>query len=222
MESAVLFFKGVIIGFIINILIGAIGIICIQRTLRKGWRSGFISGMGAAFADVAAAAVVGFSLTIVSTYIIRVQWWLRLIGGMFIIAVGIKSLVNNSTKKRKIMKGKLAALSDFGSTFFLTITNPATFLVFIAIFVGFNLVETTNYFMTSFLITGIFLGALLNWVIVIGITELFVKKFSKETIRRLNKIGSLLIILFGLLAVISSLGSYLWEVYSVKLSLPWE
>ncbi len=222
MEPATLFFKGIIIGFVINILIGAIGIICIQRTLKKGWHSGFISGMGATFADVTAAAIVGFGLTIISTYIIRVQWWLRLIGGIFIIAVGIKSFVNNSAEKRKFIKGKLAALSDFSSTFFLTLTNPATFLVFVAIFVGFNLVETTNYFMTSFLITGIFLGALLNWIIVIGITELFVKKFSKETINKLNKIGSLLIILLGILAVISSLGSYLWEVYSVKLSIPWE
>ena len=44
--------KGIIIGLSVSIPLGPIGVMCIQRTLSKGRLSGFVSGMGAASADI--------------------------------------------------------------------------------------------------------------------------------------------------------------------------
>ena len=47
-----LLLKGITIGFAIAAPVGPIGVLCIRRTLAEGRTSGFVSGLGAASADV--------------------------------------------------------------------------------------------------------------------------------------------------------------------------
>ena len=47
----ILFFGGVIIGFLAAAPIGPVNVLCIQRTLNQGRAIGIISGLGAATAD---------------------------------------------------------------------------------------------------------------------------------------------------------------------------
>jgi threonine/homoserine/homoserine lactone efflux protein len=47
-----LFLRGLIIGFSIAAPVGPIGVLCIRRTLAEGRLTGFLSGMGAASADM--------------------------------------------------------------------------------------------------------------------------------------------------------------------------
>lgn len=44
--------NGFLIGFAIAAPVGPIGLLCIQRTLQFGRRFGFVSGLGAATADL--------------------------------------------------------------------------------------------------------------------------------------------------------------------------
>jgi threonine/homoserine/homoserine lactone efflux protein len=52
-----LLLKGLIIGFAIAAPVGPIGILCIQRSLREGFKVGVLTGMGAATADVSMASL---------------------------------------------------------------------------------------------------------------------------------------------------------------------
>ena len=61
--------KGFVIGLIASIPLGPIGVMCIQRTLSKNHRSGFVSGLGAATADSIFATIALFSLTVVMSFI---------------------------------------------------------------------------------------------------------------------------------------------------------
>ena len=63
------FLKGIVIGLLASIPLGPIGVMCIQRTLSKSQRSGFVSGLGAASADTLFATVALFSLTVVLSFI---------------------------------------------------------------------------------------------------------------------------------------------------------
>ena len=54
------FIKGFIIGLSIAAPVGPIGVLTIKRTLTEGRRSGFVTGLGAAFADATYGAVAGF------------------------------------------------------------------------------------------------------------------------------------------------------------------
>ena len=47
-----LILKGIIIGIIASAPMGPVGILCIQRTLKKGRWYGFVTGIGAAFSDI--------------------------------------------------------------------------------------------------------------------------------------------------------------------------
>ena len=66
------------------------------------------------------------------------QFWLRLIGGIFLLYLGWKTFFARSNEtKDKISHTTL--LNDFISTFIFTITNPLTILSFLAVFAGLGL-----------------------------------------------------------------------------------
>ena len=44
--------RGIAIGVIISAPMGPVGILCVQRTLEKGRRTGFYTGLGAAISDL--------------------------------------------------------------------------------------------------------------------------------------------------------------------------
>ena len=68
-ESFSFFVKGFSVGFMASIPLGPIGVMCIQRTLSKGHRSGVVSGLGAASADLIFAIIAVFSLTLVMSFV---------------------------------------------------------------------------------------------------------------------------------------------------------
>ena len=130
-----LFLKGIILGFSIAAPVGPIGILCIRKTLQFGRFSGLFSGLGAAVADTIFAVIAAFGLTLISDALLAGQFWLRLVGGAFLLYLGWKTFFTKVLdKSQKISHTNL--LHDFISTFFLTITNPMTILAFIAIFAG--------------------------------------------------------------------------------------
>src|SRR3989338_6057086 len=85
------FLKGIVLGFAIAAPVGPIGILCIRRTLQFGRFSGLFSGLGAATADVIYAVIAAFGLTFISNLLMAGQFWLRLIGGLFILYLGWKT-----------------------------------------------------------------------------------------------------------------------------------
>src|SRR3989344_5776045 len=127
--------KGLIIGFSIAAPVGPIGVLCIQRTIAYGKISGLFTGLGAATADGLYGAVAAFGLTIISNFLVGQQFWFRLIGGAFLLYLGIKTFMSKPEEKTATENHK-GLLSDYFSTIFLTLTNPTTILSFVAVFAG--------------------------------------------------------------------------------------
>src|SRR5690348_14026684 len=86
-------YRGLLIGFSIATPVGPIGILCIRRTLVDGRATGFVSGLGAAVADAFYGAVAAFGLTAISDVLVRQEMWLRLLGGLFLVYLGVKTFV---------------------------------------------------------------------------------------------------------------------------------
>lgn len=138
--------KGVIIGFSIAAPVGPIGVLCIRRTLAEGRLSGFLSGLGAATADATYGIIAGFGLTSIANFLIGQQLWLRLIGGLFLCYLGIKTF-KTTTLDETISSKKQGLLGNYFSAFLLTITNPMTIISFAAVFAGLGIgTLQTNYF----------------------------------------------------------------------------
>lgn len=191
------------IGFSIAAPVGPIGVLCIRRTLAEGWASGLASGFGAATADALYSSVAGFGLTFISSILIREQFWLRLIGGVFLCYLGIKTFRSIPHQQAAPARG-FGLAGDYGSTFFLTLTNPMTILSFAAVFAGLGVVNANgSYLSAGILVCGVFIGSALWWFILsIGVT-LLRARFNPQGLLWVNRISGLIIMGFGLLAFLS-------------------
>ena len=85
---------GLIIGFSIAAPVGPVGVLCIRRTLADGRVVGFVSGLGAATADAAYGCVAAFGLTWVSDMLVNQQLWLRSVGGVLLIYLGVMACLD--------------------------------------------------------------------------------------------------------------------------------
>ena len=195
--------KGIILGFSIAAPVGPIGILCIRRTLQFGRFSGLFSGLGAAAADVIYAVVAAFGLTFISNMLMAGQFWLRLIGGLFLLYLGWKTFFAKvSDRTKEVAHTSLAG--DFISTFFLTITNPMTILSFLAVFAGLGLSSmNSTYLEALFLVFGVFLGSTAWWLILSEGVTLFRKKVSEKIMKWINYFAGAIIIAFGIAALIT-------------------
>ncbi len=193
--------KGIILGFSIAAPVGPIGILCIRKTLQFGRFSGLFSGLGAAVADAIYATIAAFGLTFISNFLMAGQFWLRLIGGIFLLYLGWKTFFAKTSEKTK-EASHTTLLNDFVSTFFLTITNPMTILSFLAVFAGLGLSSIQgSYFEASALVLGVFLGSAFWWLLLSEGVTLFRRKVSTKVMQWINRVAGTIIIAFGATAL---------------------
>lgn len=195
--------KGILIGFSIAAPVGPIGVLCIRRTLADGRTAGLLSGLGAATADALYGCVAGFGMTLISSFLVNQQNWIRLVGGAFLCYLGIKTLLTKPAQEPAEVK-KIGLLGSFISTFFLTVTNPITILSFAAIFAGLGLASSDNNFSSAaILVMGVFCGSAAWWLLLSGVIGLFREKFGHKAMQWVNRISGMIILGFGFFALFS-------------------
>jgi len=201
---ATLLVKGVIVGLLASIPLGPIGVICIQRTVNKGKLSGFLSGLGAATADTIFAAIAGFSLTFVISYIEEKQFIFQAIGGLIVFLLGIKIFYTNPVRQLRRHKRKQNNLvEDYFSVLAVTITNPLAVFLFIALFASLGVVADSSNWTHSLITTsGVFLGAALWWYILTSLVNAFRTKFRLKQLWWINKVSGAAIFTLGAIAII--------------------
>ena len=198
-----IFLRGLVIGFSIAAPVGPIGMLCIQRTLAEGRLSGFLSGLGAATADAFYGAVAAFGLTFLEIFLINQQTWLRLIGGVFLIWLGIRTILRKATRKTADIN-RTNPFSAYFSTVLLTLTNPMTIITFTAIFASINLDTGGTYGSAGLLVFGVFLGSATWWLsLSLGI-GLLRKRSNDQIIVWINRLAGIIIIAFGIYSIGSS------------------
>ncbi|MBF2051148.1 MAG: LysE family translocator [Leptolyngbya sp. IPPAS B-1204] len=197
------FLRALIIGLSIAAPVGPIGILCIRRALAEGWLVGLVTGLGAATADAIYGAIAGFGLTFISTFLVNQAGWLRLIGGLFLCYLGIKTMRSKPAKAAATIersgKGLFAA---YISTVFLTLTNPATIISFVAVFAGLGLATSqADYASAAVMVMGVFLGSALWWLMLSSSVSLFRAHFNPNRLKWLNRISGLILLVFGIIAL---------------------
>jgi threonine/homoserine/homoserine lactone efflux protein len=171
------YLRGLLIGVAIAAPVGPIGVLCIRRTLAYGRASGLVSGLGAATADAVYGSIAAFGLTVVANLLVENRATLQLIGGAFLIYLGLRTMFDkpkeigldleaflrpNSAKPWQGMNWR-ALSQDFVSTFLLTLTNPMTILSFVAIFAGLGAASSSGG--GVWVVAGVFSGSALWWIV---------------------------------------------------------
>jgi threonine/homoserine/homoserine lactone efflux protein len=200
-----LFLKGFVIGFSIAAPVGPIGILCIQRTLTGGNFQGLITGLGAATADALYGFIAAFGLTFISNFLVDQSNWFRIIGGLFLCYLGLRAFLRKP-QEQTVSVANSTNLSAYGTTFFLTLTNPMTILFFAGIFAGLGMVsESIHYASAGLMVIGVFIGSGAWWLILSGTTGILRNKISEGKLAMVNKFSGLIILAFGVLAFISAI-----------------
>jgi len=198
------FLKGLLLGFAIAAPVGPIGVLCIRRTVQFGRLSGLFTGLGAAAADTIYAVIAAFGLALISDFLVKGRFWVRLFGGFFLIYLGIRTYLASPEPPSNVRVTHKTLLADFFSTFFLTLSNPMTIFSFLAVFAGLGLTRFTESFEDAIrLVFGVLLGSSLWWLILSEGITFFRKRVSQKVMGWINKAAGLLILAFGLLAWLS-------------------
>lgn len=195
------FIRGLLIGLSIAAAVGPISILCIQRTLERGRLYGLVSGLGAATADAFYGSIAAFGLTIISTFLLNQHLWIRLLGGIFLLYLGIKTFLTRPAKRAAVTQAHNFP-GAYLSTLLLTLTNPTTILSFIAIFAGIGVGGASKSSLSAVIVVGgVFLGSALWWVILTGGVSLLRKRFTPRWLLWINRCSGIVIALFGIFAL---------------------
>ena len=200
-EITALFFQGLALGFSIAAPVGPIGLLCIQRSLSKGFRSGLASGLGAASADALYGTIAALGLTLAADFLTRGQVWLRLAGGLFLLYLAVQTFRSKPAEEaaHTADSGKgTSYLRDYASTLLLTLSNPITIFSFLAIFGGMGASAASDAPWSPFvLVAGVFSGSAAWWLLLSGGVSLFRGKINETVLRWVNRLAGAVIAVFA-------------------------
>lgn len=191
-----MFFKGILIGLIFGVPVGAVGAMTVQRTWEHGIKAGLLTGMGSSIADCIYAAIGAFGLTIISDFLLQYQGAIHLVGGTIVLFMGIRLLFR---------KGEAAEVPEvsgkvrmFLSSFAVGITNPAAILTFMFAFSWFGIAEDNTKAGGWLVVLGVFVGTYLWWGGLAAAVALARKKKRVDSFRKMNRIFGVVLSLFGI------------------------
>ncbi len=193
-------FKGILIGLIFGVPVGAIGAMTVQRTWEHGTKAGLLTGMGSSVADCIYAGIGAFGLTVVSDFLLKYQTVIHLAGGVMILLMGLRLLL------RKAETAKIPEVSGmfkmFLSSFAVGITNPAAILTFLFAFSWFGIAGDASLQNGWMVVLGVFVGTYLWWGGLTAVVALARKKKKADSFRKMNRIFGVVLSMFGIFVFI--------------------
>jgi threonine/homoserine/homoserine lactone efflux protein len=197
--------KGIILGLAVSMPPGPIGIVLINRTIKRGWLSGFFSGLGLASADTLLAVLSGLGFTVIISFINKERFIITLIAALVIIGVGLKVFLSDPVKEFRNRENANKSLwRDYYSVFVLSVSNPYTIFIFVAFFSGVHINGNVRpELVPFFLIPGVLIGTIAWWFFLSYFVSRFKQKIRLRLIVRINKIAGIVIIAIGIIVLLS-------------------
>lgn len=200
--------RGIAIGILISAPMGPVGILCIQRTLDKGRRAGFFTGVGAALSDLFYCLLTGFGLSFIETFLERNHDIIQLVGSFVLIAFAVylyrKNPAGSLRTPANVEKG--TPRKDILGGFLFTFSNPLILFLIIGLFARFNFLMPEIRFYHYFIgFISILAGALGWWWIVTWTIEKVRAHFNIRSMWLVNRIIGSVILLFAIVGIITSL-----------------
>ena len=190
--------RGFAIGLAVAIPVGPIALLCMRRTLERGFLFGFGTGFGAAIADLFYASIAAFGISAVEEALLEYRTALSLVGGIFLLILAARTAAGKGVVEPKRGRGVASVATAFVSGFVLTATNPLTVLGFVAIFAGFGVGRgLTDINRVIALVIGVTIGSTLWWMTLNGIIARVRHHFEQKTLQRVNLAAGAIIAAFG-------------------------
>ena len=201
--------KGFLVGMCASAPIGPIAILVIQKSLSKGHKAGFVSGLGASVVDTFYAFIAIFALAFAQKLIERHQTVILLAGGVVLIALGISMAFSNPFRKMKKDDKPKVSSKDFGQAVLMGLSNPMAIFVMFTLFAFFGLAKDAPHtWSVAPILLSVSLGSVTYWFSVSWLLSHFSRGFKMRTILWISRITGAIIVIIG----ISLLGQGLFNV----------
>jgi len=222
-----LILTGLVIGVIVAAPVGPVNVLCIQRTLERGFWGGVAAGMGAVLGDGLIAAAAAFGVTAISNVTTDYRMTIQLVGGTILLLFGVRLYF--ATPKTGGQGSRWAELRRIAETipdmfrpamryqiwrivphasvipqsFFLTVTNPGAILGMFAIFSGLGSLTggLSSYAEAFTLVVAVMCGSLFWWVALSRIISSVRHKLHEERLQRINQIAGGVLVGFGVVLI---------------------
>jgi threonine/homoserine/homoserine lactone efflux protein len=200
-----LFLRGFVLGFAVAASPGPIFFLCLRRTLLRGRLYGLVSGLGVATADGFYGAVASFGIAAVATAIASGRRPLAVIGGLVLIGLGARILLE---RRREVGEAPATKGTGFAwaylSTLGLTITNPATIISFAALAATLGLGMGAGLVKPLVPVVGVVLGSALWWCVLAVAASVLRARITPAVVRGISTFSGLAIVILGMLAIYSA------------------
>lgn len=207
--------KGLIIGVVVSAPMGPVGILCVQRTLNKDRWCGFATGLGAALSDIIYALMTGLGMSFIMDTIEspNVAFWIKAVGSVLLFLFGLYTFKSNPVDRvRPVSHNKGTLVHNFISGFLVTISNPLSIFLFIAMYgqMTFILPENVKLGWLLQIIGYIFIivGAIGWWFCLTWIINKVRNKFNVRGIWLINRIIGSVVMGVSLIILLHTIRDY--------------
>lgn len=164
--------KGILIGMFISLPIGPLGLLAIQRTINKGRKIGFLSGVGAAVSDMVYSSIAMLGISFLEEFLEKHKHVINKVTGILFLIVGMNILISAIDNKKIKQETKEDIIHPFLTHFLMGLSNPMTFLVFVAIFTKMHITNQVGDAASNIIfVISIFIGSSILWLIASNLVE---------------------------------------------------
>ncbi|PYE14432.1 threonine/homoserine/homoserine lactone efflux protein [Paraburkholderia silvatlantica] len=211
-----LFVKAVAMGFCIAAPVGAIGMLCIQRSMSRGFCAGLATGIGAACADAFYGLLGVLGVAGIVTALPMLTVVLKAAGGAFLVWMAW-TIARESPRAPAAVQENLrtTVTRDFLTTFALTLSNPLTIFSFIAAFAALGPLPAMpgeqgapgwlSVAPMVTMVTGVFAGSAVWWLFLSSVTSALRTRLPLALTRGISIFSAVAIAAFGVVQMVTGL-----------------
>lgn len=194
------FWDGILAGYGIAVPVGAIAVLIIETSIRRGLLSGMQAGAGAASADLIYAAIAAVSGTLLQSFLTPLAGIFRYLGGGALLIMGAWGLWR-LRRSQSLDENPETASALGGRTYLtflgLTLLNPLTIVYFSALVLGDLDADRTVLNRLVFVLAAGLASLSWQWLLA-AFGALAGRNLPPRTGRTLGVVGNLVVLFLGL------------------------
>ena len=174
-------------------------ILVVQKSLSKGHRAGFVTGLGASVVDTLFAVIAVFALAFTQKFLSDHEVVILLAGGAILIGLGLSMALKDPFRKMKADGTSSASATDFMQAALMTMSNPGAIFVMLALFAFFGIADNApSTWHVAPILLSVAGGSVTYWFLLSWGLGHFRNKFKMTTILWISRVTGALVVIIGL------------------------
>lgn len=204
--------KAFLVGIAASIPVGPVAILVVQKSLSKGHRAGFVTGLGASVVDTLFAVIAMFALAFTQKFLNDHEVAILLGGGAILIGLGLSMALKDPFRKMKADGTSKASAADFMQAVLMTISNPGAIFVMLALFAFFGITDRApSTWHVAPILLSVAGGSVVYWFLISWGLGHFRNKFKMNTILWISRVTGALVVIIGIVLLTQGLFKIIFQ-----------